>query len=112
MRIHDDYGNPPVVITENGAGFGPADEGVVDGVVSDPLRADYIRRHTDAVLRARRDGADVRGYMEWCLFDNFEWFRGYDTRFGMVHVDFATQKRTPKQSFQAYREIIAAERGR
>jgi beta-glucosidase len=112
MRIHDDYGNPPVIITENGAGFGPADEGVVDGVVSDPLRADYIRRHTEAVLRARSDGADVRGYMEWCLFDNFEWFRGYDTRFGMVHVDFATQKRTPKQSFQAYREIIAAERGR
>ena len=54
------------------------------------------------------DGADVRGYMEWCPFDNFEWYRGYDTRFGMVHVDFATQKRTPKQSFYAYRDIIAA----
>ena len=110
MRIQKEYARPSYV-TENGAGFGPNDEVLAGGVVKDPLRADYIRRHIDAVLRARRDGADVRGYMEWCLFDNFEWFRGYDTRFGMVHVDFATQKRTPKQSFQAYREIIAANGG-
>ena len=112
MRIRNEYGNPPILITENGAGFGPNDEVMADGVVKDPLRADYIRRHIDAVLRARRDGADVRGYMEWCLFDNFEWFRGYDARFGMVHVDFDTQARTVKQSLHAYREIIAAERGR
>lgn len=107
MHIHAEYGGPPIFITENGAGFGPGDEVMADGAVKDPLRSDYIRRHIDAVLRARRDGADVRGYMEWCLFDNFEWFRGYDTRFGMVHVDFAAQKRTPKQSFHVYREIIA-----
>ena len=112
MRIRNEYGNPPILITENGAGFGPNDEVMADGVVKDPLRADYIRRHIDAVLRARRDGADVRGYMEWCLFDNFEWFRGYDARFGMVHVDFDTHARTVKQSLHAYREIIAVERGR
>lgn len=108
MRIRDQYGNLPVYITENGAGFGAGDEVTGAGMVKDPLRADYVRRHIEAVLRARREGADVRGYMEWCLFDNFEWFRGYDTRFGLVHVDFESQKRTPKQSFHAYREIIAA----
>ena len=108
LYLRDNYGDPPIIITENGAGFGDRDEVMAGGVVKDPLRADYIARHIAAVLQARREGADVHGYMEWCPFDNFEWFRGYDTRFGMVHVDFATQKRTPKQSFQAYREIIAA----
>ena len=98
------------MITENGAGFGDRDEVMADGVVKDPLRADYIRRHIDAVLQARDEGAKVIGYMEWCPFDNFEWWRGYDARFGMVHVDFASQKRTPKQSFHAYREIIASNR--
>ena len=111
LRIRDDYGNRPVIITENGAGFGPRDEVMADGVVQDPLRADYLVRHAAAVAEARRAGADVRGYMEWCLFDNFEWFRGYDTRFGMVHVDFESQKRTPKQSFYAYRDIIRAGTG-
>ena len=107
LRIRDEYGNRPVIITENGAGFGPRDEVMGEGVVHDPLRADYLRRHVAEVLRARRDGADVRGYMEWCLFDNFEWFRGYDTRFGMVYVDFDTQRRVAKDSFAAYRQIIA-----
>ncbi len=107
MRLKNEYGEASIVITENGAGFGPRDEVMEDGVVEDPLRADYVVRHIEATLRARADGADVRGYMEWCLFDNFEWFRGYDTRFGMVHVDFATQKRTPKRSYFAYRDLIA-----
>ncbi len=107
LRIRDEYGNLPTLITENGAGFGPDDEKMVDGTVQDSRRADYLRRHVEAVLAARREGADVRGYLEWCAFDNFEWFRGYDARFGMVHVDFETQKRTPKLSFGAYKEIIA-----
>ncbi len=110
IRIRDDYGNPPVAITENGAGFGDFDE-VMDGnTVKDPLRTDYIARHVEATRRARDDGADVRGYLVWSLFDNFEWIQGYERRFGMVHVDFATQKRTPKQSFHAYRDIIATHR--
>jgi beta-glucosidase len=107
MRIHAEYGGPPILITENGAGFGPNDEVMADGVVKDPLRTDYIRRHIDAALRARADGANLRGYLEWCPFDNFEWFRGYDARFGMIHVDFDTQQRTPKSSFHAYKAIIA-----
>ena len=110
ISIRDNYGDPPIMITENGAGFGDRDEVVSGGVVRDPLRADYIRRHIDAVLQARAEGANIIGYMEWCPFDNFEWWRGYDARFGMVHVDFDSQKRTPKQSFHAYREIIAKNR--
>jgi beta-glucosidase len=106
-RIRDEYGNPPVYITENGAGFGPIDE-VVDGdTVNDPRRANYIRRHVDAALKARENGVDLRGYMVWSLFDNFEWLQGYERRFGLVHVDFASQRRIPKRSFEAYREIIA-----
>ncbi len=110
LYIRDNYGDPPIMITENGAGFGDRDEVMADGIVKDPLRADYIRRHIDAVLQARDEGARVIGYMEWSPFDNFEWWRGYDSRFGMVHVDFASQKRTPKQSFHTYREIIAGHR--
>jgi beta-glucosidase len=108
LRIRDEYGNRPVLITENGAGFGPDDEQMSGDTVRDPLRTDYIRRHIAAALSARAEGADLRGYMEWCLFDNFEWIRGYSGRFGIVHVDFDTQKRTPKQSFAAYRDLIAA----
>lgn len=106
-RIRDDYGNPPIYITENGAGFGEGDEVFRDGTVADPLRADYIERHVDAALEARARGVDLRGYMVWSLFDNFEWLWGYGRRFGIVHVDFETQKRTPKESFAAYRRLIA-----
>lgn len=106
-RIRDDYGNPPIYITENGAGFGATDEVMERGMIMDPLRADYISRHVEAALAARAEGVDLRGYMVWSLFDNFEWLFGYDRRFGIVHVDFDTQKRTRKQSFETYREIIA-----
>lgn len=111
LRIRDDYGNPPVFITENGAGFGDFDEVMEGGTVNDPLRTDYVLRHAAATLAARDEGCDVRGYMCWSLFDNFEWIQGYTRRFGMVHVDFATQKRTVKRSFRAFREFIAQHRG-
>jgi beta-glucosidase len=110
IRIRDEYGNPPVAITENGTGFGDFDEVMAEGIVKDPLRTDYITRHIEATLKARGEGADVRGFLVWSLFDNFEWIQGYERRFGMVHVDFDSQKRTPKQSFYAYRDIIARER--
>lgn len=110
LRIRDEYGNPPVMITENGAGFGEVDE-VRDGnAIHDPLRADYVRRHIEATLKAKAEGADIRGYMVWSLFDNFEWIQGYTRPFGMVHVDFETQARTPKDSFFAYRDLIAGYR--
>ena len=111
LRIKREYGNPPVFITENGAGFGDFDEVMQGDTVKDPLRTDYIRRHIAAALKARTDGADLRGYFCWSLLDNFEWMQGYERRFGIVHVDFATQKRTPKQSFHAYREMIASNAG-
>ena len=111
MWIKSEYGNPPTFITENGAGFGDFDEVLDGGTVKDPLRTDYIRRHIAAALKARADGADLRGYFCWSLLDNFEWLQGYERRFGIVHVDFATQKRTPKQSFHAYGEIIAENPG-
>jgi len=110
VRMRDEYGNVPTMITENGAGYGDFDEVMEGDTVLDPLRTAYIMGHVDATLAARAEGADVRGYMCWSLFDNFEWIQGYERRFGMVHVDFATQKRTPKQSFRTYRERIAQEK--
>jgi len=75
--------------------------------VRDPLRVDYLRRHLIAVHAALSAGVDVRGYFAWSLLDNFEWSLGYAKRFGIVHVDFATQKRTPKDSAALYAKIIA-----
>jgi beta-glucosidase len=86
---------PPLWITENGA----ADNtGVQDGAVDDGLRCDYLSAHFGQVAGLIRGGADIRGYYVWSLLDNFEWAHGYSQRFGIVHVDFQTQKRTPKRS--------------
>ena len=76
-------------------------------MVEDERRVAYLRGHIEAVERARREGVDVRGYYVWSLLDNFEWEEGYDKRFGIVHVDFATQARVPKQSALWYRDFIA-----
>lgn len=105
--IRERYGNPPLYITENGSAFydppvAPADE------LPDPLRVDYLRKHLRATLQARADGCDIRGYFAWSMLDNFEWSLGYSKRFGIVHVDFATQKRTLKSSAKLYAEIIAS----
>ncbi len=105
LRIRDEYGNPPVMITENGAGF-PGDDALVDGQVKDTKRTDYLVRHVAALGQAIRQGAAVQGYFHWSSHDNFEWFSGYGRRFGLVHVDFATQRRIPKQSAGVYRAII------
>jgi beta-glucosidase len=104
--LKDRYGNPPVYITENGAAF--FDPPTVDGDrVRDPLRLEYLRTHLQAVRRALAAGCDLRGYFVWSLLDNFEWAHGYCKRFGMVHVDFQTQKRTPKDSARFYSRVIA-----
>jgi beta-glucosidase len=101
------YGNPPMYVTENGAAF--FDPPVVDGGhLADPLRVDYLRKHIAAVHAAVEAGADVRGYFVWSLLDNFEWSLGYSKRFGIVHVDFETQKRTPKDSAHFYSRVIAS----
>ncbi|HEY0178152.1 MAG TPA: GH1 family beta-glucosidase [Dokdonella sp.] len=104
--LRDRYGNPPVYITENGSAF--YDPPVAErDVVDDPLRVDYLRKHLRALHAAIAQGCDVRGYMAWSLLDNLEWSLGFSKRFGIVHVDFQTQKRTPKASAREYARIVA-----
>lgn len=103
----------PVVVTENGAAFddvltgGAGDD---DRAVHDPERVDYLRSHLQAVAAARADGVDVRGYFVWSLLDNYEWAYGYSKRFGVVHVDYPTQVRTPKDSAHWYADLLVAHR--
>ena len=99
------YGAVPLYITENGAAF-PDPPRAANGAVDDPLRETYLRDHLRAVRRALAEGADVRGYFAWSLLDNFEWSHGYSKRFGIVHVDFETQRRTPKRSARAFADIV------
>ena len=84
------------------------DEIAADGQVHDPQRIDFTRRYLRELCRAIRDGVDVRGYFHWSLMDNFEWAEGYRQRFGLVHVDYATQKRTIKDSGRFYAGVIAS----
>lgn len=91
-------GDLPLMVTENGmASYDKA----VDGAVPDPARQDYLNQHLAAAKRAIADGAPLKGYFIWSLMDNYEWALGYDKRFGLVHVDFETLKRTPKASYLA-----------
>ena len=108
LRLERDYGRIPIYVTENGAAYD--DPEPVVGVVEDPERVAYIRDHVAAVERALADGVDVRGYYVWSLLDNFEWEYGYDKRFGIVSVDYETQRRTPKRSALWYRDLIASRR--
>ncbi|MFI9330955.1 GH1 family beta-glucosidase [Kitasatospora sp. NPDC052868] len=99
-RRHPDL---PLMVTENGAAC--QDEVGADGTVHDPERTAYLHSHLAALHRATADGADVRGYFAWSLLDNFEWAYGYDKRFGLVHVDYPTQTRTPKSSARWYARV-------
>jgi beta-glucosidase len=99
---------PPVMITENGCSYGMGPD--ADGVVDDQSRIDYLDSHLRAVAAAIDQGVDVRGYYCWSLMDNFEWTEGYTQRFGLVHVDYETQARTPKRSFDWYAETIRTNR--
>ena len=107
LWIKNRYGNPPLYVTENGSAFYDPPQAAA-GVVDDPLRVDYMRKHVRAVRAAIQQGADVRGYYAWSLLDNFEWSYGYSKRFGIVHVDYATQQRTLKSSAHLYAKIIAS----
>jgi beta-glucosidase len=104
-RIHGDYDLPPIYITENGAAF--PDIVSPDGRIHDDRRLDYVRQHLRQLRLAMQDGVDVRGYFVWSLLDNFEWSFGYTKRFGVVRVDFETQKRTIKDSGTWYAQVIA-----
>jgi beta-glucosidase len=105
-RLHRDYPGVAMVVTENGSAY--RDEVGADGSVDDPERAAYLAAHIAAAGRAIEDGVDVRGYFVWSLLDNFEWAWGYSQRFGIVHVDFESQRRRLKSSGQLYRRIVAA----
>ncbi|HEX2854374.1 MAG TPA: GH1 family beta-glucosidase [Opitutaceae bacterium] len=94
----------PLVFTENG--ICNTDFVQLDGKVHDPQRIDFLTRYLRAIRRARNDGVPVNGYFYWSILDNFEWSEGYKDRFGLVHVDYQTQKRTPKDSAYWYRDLI------
>ena len=112
VGLRDRYGDalPPIMITENGCS---TDDTVdADGHIRDAARIEYLDGHLRAVHAAITAGVDVRGYLTWSLIDNFEWAEGFTQRFGLVRVDFDTLERTPKDSYDWFRAVIAAQPGR
>ena len=103
LRLQRDWAVPPLAVTENGGAF---KDQLVGGQVHDAERTDYIARHIDAVGDAIRQGVRMEGYMVWSLLDNFEWASGFEKRFGIVHVDYASQRRTPKDSALWYADFL------
>jgi beta-glucosidase len=106
VRLHQDYAPAKLYITENGAAY--PDVVSADGAVHDPDRTRFLERHFAATRAAMAEGAPIRGFFVWSLMDNFEWAWGYTRRFGIVYVDYETQKRTLKDSAHYYRGVIAA----
>jgi len=104
LWVKERSGAIPLYVTENGAAF-------PDPQIEDHSRVSYYREHLRAALEARKQGVDLRGYFAWSLLDNFEWSLGYAKRFGIVHVDFATQKRSLKASARLYRDVIKSRGG-
>lgn len=100
---HQRYGLTSLFVTENGAAY---EDRVVDGRLDDTQRLEYLKSHVAATLAARDEGVPVHGYFVWSLFDNFEWAWGYSQRFGIVHIDFATQERLVKESGHWYSKLV------
>jgi beta-glucosidase len=109
LRLHRDWKVPALFVKENGAAFKDQLQG---GHVHDADRTDYIARHIAAVGEALQQGVPMAGYMVWSLMDNFEWASGYEKRFGIVHVDYSTLKRTPKDSALWYADFLRQQRAR
>lgn len=103
MRYWKEYGKK-IIVTENGLACRDVPD--ADGKINDIKRIDFMKKHLTALHKAIEDGADVRGYLTWSSFDNFEWALGYERRFGLTYVDYATQKRTIKESGKWYAELI------
>jgi beta-glucosidase len=101
--IKNYYGNPPVYITENGMAL--KDE-FTNGMINDTERIKYIEEHISQALRAKADGADLRGYFVWSLMDNFEWTYGFSKRFGIIYIDYPTLKRIPKKSYYWIKDLL------
>jgi beta-glucosidase len=104
LRLTNEYHAARIYVTENGSAW--PDEVLPDGQIEDKERMAYLEQHLDASLRATRYGAPLAGYFAWSLLDNFEWAYGYAKRFGLVHVDYETQRRTIKASGYRYADII------
>jgi beta-glucosidase len=104
IGLRDRYGDLDLYVTENGACFD--DPVAADGIVHDEDRVAYLREHLAAARHAIEAGVKLRGYFVWSLLDNFEWAEGYSRRFGIVHVDYATLKRTPKWSYAFLARIM------
>ena len=104
MRINAQAPGVPVYVTENGMAWNDHVEG---GAVDDRVRQDFIRDHMAAAKRAIDDGVDLRGFFQWSLLDNYEWSQGYGPRFGIVHVDYDTQTRTPKGSYLMLKDALS-----
>ncbi len=107
VKLNAEYTLPPIYITENGMASADEPKG---GHIHDEQRIAFVRNHLEALRAAMAQGVDVRGYFLWSLLDNFEWNSGYSKRFGIVHVDYATQERTPKDSALWYRDFIRSQR--
>ncbi len=125
LRISEDYPPVPLVITENGSAWHDSHSALQEredsedseddseddcDPIPDPARVEYLSAHLSAAAAAVRAGVDLRGYFAWSLMDNFEWAEGYAQRFGLVRVDYDTQRRRIRQSYQVYRDLIAAQR--
>jgi beta-glucosidase len=104
IRLHRDYAPTRIVVTENGAAF--EDEISSDGRIDDARRISFLEDHVRAAREALEAGVPLGGFFVWSLLDNFEWAEGYSKRFGLVHVDYATQTRTPKASARWYADVI------
>jgi beta-glucosidase len=104
MRLKEEYNNPVVYITENGAAFD--DKVTRNGEIQDDDRIVFLRDHMVAAYRAMKEGARFKGYLVWSIMDNFEWAEGYAKRFGLVHIDYQTLKRTLKKSARWYKQLI------
>ena len=103
LRISKEYSPKAIYITENGSAW---NDEVINGEIIDDERIDYLVRHLDAMRSARNQGAPILGYFAWSFLDNFEWAYGYEKRFGLIHVDYKTQTRTPKKSALFYRQLL------
>ena len=104
MDLKNNYGNPDIYLTENGAAY----PDLIDknGEINDTDRIDYFKKYLSGVKKSIDDGAKVKSYFAWTFMDNFEWALGFEKRFGLVHVDFKTLKRTPKKSYYFFKKLV------
>ena len=107
-RIHRDYSPKAMIVTESGAAFDDQWDG--NNHVHDQKRIDFLQAHIQSVAQVMRQGVPVKGYFVWSFLDNFEWAEGYRKRFGLVYVDYPTQRRVIKDSGRWYASFVASQK--